>query len=480
MPEFDVIKYMDGEKKQSKSDEGYSDEYRLMKFFDLCQKVKNKVDEIEEKELVKDKSLERQIKALLGEPAEAGYYKNKINQILDDMQPSNTWYPVWYSSAAEAIFAESYGFSGITNWMNGEEGLSFSTSCKIIGENIFYDINGVLELQPQTMPAARREQLRSTLLLSDPTKDRSRAYHEIYSTDGKRITIYTEEGMTKEGQDTIVFRRYLEDVSTFEDIARRGTIPLEAIPLFESMILCGFNTLYTGPPKAGKSTLMTASQRCEDPRLEGLCIETDPEIPMHLIMPKAPIMQLVPKDSYMDEVMSTAKRSDAQYVFLGEARTGKILDIFLEAANMGNRHSKGTMHNSETIDISYDIAQKITRDCGGDLKCTMIKAAKSVHYVFNMFSLPSDRKQKRLKGIWEMRFDSESMRITMHQICKYRVLTDDWVWAYTIGEDKKEIGIEENWEAFKQFDKLLKELAENYPNKDKYEFEPAYLKFWRG
>lgn len=293
------------------------------------------------------------------------------------------------------------------------------------------------------------------------------------------ITIYNDTGMTKIDQASIVFRRYLKNISTFESQVERHTIPKEAVNLFKQMIKCGFNTAFTGPVKSGKTTFMTVWQSNEDTSLEGLQIETDPEIPLHVIMPNAPIMQLVPTGKYMEQVIVTAKRSDAQYVNLGEARSGKMMNIAVEAANMGTRHSKVTLHTSETIDFPFDVADKITKECGGDLGCNMIKVAKSFHYILNFFSLPKDRKQKRLKGLWEMRYDNENMRITMHQICRYRVLTDDWVWNYDIGKDKREVGYEENYEAFQRFNAILKELAEKFPDTENHVYEPAFLKIWR-
>ncbi len=476
MAEFDIIKYTEEKQKKQENITRHED-YESFKL--LCDKVRKVVDEREGSEKIKDEALKRQNDALLGNKKAVRYYINKIQQILEEGRVSAGWFPSWYKNLAEAIYHEGYGFAGISNWMEDDGNFKQSSTCKIIGDRIYYDVDGVLQLQEQTISRDRLDRLRTTLLCVDPKQVKSEAYHEVYSMDGKRITIYNDSGMAKKGQPTIVFRRYLENVSSFEAQADRHTIPKEAIPLLKALVGCGYNVAFTGPVKAGKSTFMSIWQSHEDEEMEGLQIETDPEIPIHLIMPNAPIMQLVPTGKYMDKVIMTAKRSDAQYVLLGEARTGRLMNISVEAANMGTRHSKVTMHTSETIDFSFDVADKITRECGGDLGCNMIKVAKSFHYIFNFFSLPRDRKQKRLKGIWEMRYDNEKMKITMHQICRYRVLTDDWVWSYDIGEDKKEIGIEENYEAYKNFESELKKMSEVFPEDENYIYEPAFLKMWR-
>ncbi len=476
MAEFNVIKYAEDKKNKQGKLAGKED---LESFKRLCDSLRRILDEREGAETVKNEVLKRQNNALLGDKTAVNYYINKIQQILEERQLSTEWFPDWYKNLAEAIYHEGYGFAGFANWMDDNGAFSESSSCKILGERIYYDVDGELQLQEQKISRARLDKLRTTLLCADPKQIQSEAYHEVYSKDGKRIAIYNDTGMTKAGQPAIVFRRYLNNVSTFEAQADRHTIPQEAIELFKAMVGCGYNVAVTGPVKAGKSTFMTILQSHENETMEGLQIETDPENPLHLIMPKAPIMQLVPTGKYMDQVIMTAKRSDAQYVILGEARTGKMMNIAVEAADMGTRHSKVTAHTSETVDFSFDMADKITRDCGGDLGCNMIKVAKSFHYIYNFFSLPKDRKQKRLKGIWEMRYDNEQMKITMHQICRYRILEDDWVWAYDIGKDKTEIGIEEDYEAYQIFEKELKKLSEAFPNNEDHVYEPAFLKMWR-
>lgn len=477
MSEFDITKFTENAMQESTSCSKKDD---FEAFFSLCNIVRKELDEKEGSEKVKNEALERQNRALLGSKTEVNYYINKIEQILEERKLSGSWYPKWYKNLPMAVYQEGYGYASIADWMDDEGEYQNSTTCKIIGANIFYDIDGILQPQEQTISRERFDKLRSTLLGADPKQIKSEAYHEIYSADGKRITIYNDTGITKIDQPTIVFRRYLKDISTFESQIERHTIPKEAVPLFKEMIKCGFNSAFTGPVKSGKTTFMTVWQSNEDTSLEGLQIETDPEIPLHLIMPKAPIMQLVPTGKYMEQVIVTAKRSDAQYVILGEARSGGMMNIAVEAANMGTRHSKVTLHTSETIDFSFDVADKLTRACGGDLGCNMIKVAKSFHYILNFFSLPQDRKQKRLKGLWEMRYDNENMKITMHQICRYRVLTDDWVWNYDIGKDKREIGYEENYKAFEKFNDNLKKLADKFPDTENHVYEPAFLKIWRG
>ena len=478
--DFDVARFIDS-RTYASVDQKENLSGDLESFNNLCDSIKARLDSIDSKELTEEAALKRKRSAIIGEKNEVQYYKGKIKDILDDIGQKRAWYPSWYSSLEDAVYNEVLGFAGIDEWIQGKtEALKNSSSCKIIGERIYFLVNGIPQLQPQKISPKRRGQLKETMLLPDPTKNRAESYHEVYLNNGTRVAIYNDNGMMKKGQDCIVLRKYIVNVFTFEKQAELHTIPEESIPLFKSLVAMSVNIAFTGPVRSAKTTFMTTYQSYEDPKKEGVLIEKDPEIPLHEIMPDAPIMQFVPSEENVDAVISYAKRADGKYVIFGEARDGKYLNLAVESANMGTFGSKLTFHSSVTKNFVYDVAVRIVRECGGDLMSTMINVAQSFHYVANFFSLPDDESEKRLKGIWEIRFNEETLDITMHQICRYRVLTDDFVWAYDIGEDKREFGLEMNWTAFQRFDNQLKLLAEKYPNPQNHVFSSPYMRILKG
>ncbi len=473
--EFDLSQLIDSVRKGNIKSDGTKRD--LDQFMKLCELVKAQMEKNDAEEMKEVSALEIQKRALLGLDKEVGFYKEKIREILSKNSLMSSWYPPWYKSLEDGVYDETYGFAGVTEWIQGAtEELANSSSCKIIGENIYFLINGTLVLQQQKISTERRKLLKETLLLTDPTKDRSAPYHELYLTDGTRVTIFNDNGVSKKNRDCIVFRKYFVNNYTLEEQARRHTIPEKAIPLIRSMVHIGFNICIIGPVRCAKSTLLATLQSEEKPELEGLQIETDPELDETKLKPGSPIMELVPSEENMPYVIATAKRSDAAYVLIGEARTGTMLKICVEAANMGTRHSKLTFHSTDAIDAAYDMAEMITRECGGDIASYMIKVAKSFHYIIQMFSLPKDVSKKRMKGIWEMRYDNENLEITMRQICKYNIKSDDWEWKYDLGPDKEEIGYEEDPEALELFMNTLKELEAENSYLGNHVFIPPYIK----
>jgi pilus assembly protein CpaF len=336
-----------------------------------------------------------------------------------------------------------------------------SSSAKIVGNNIYFLIDGVDVLMPQNISDDRRAQLVKKLLSIKPDERGDKDYHEIQLLDEIRITIYNE-GMSKRGQDAIVFRRYTVPRYSFEEQEKRGTISKEVIPLFIEMIKQGFNIAITGPVRSAKSTFLATWQSYEDPTLEGVMIETSPEIPLHKIMPGAPIIQLIADFEKLRTITKPLLRSDADYLIMAEARDGIALDIAVKIANKGTRRCKMTFHNRNPLDFPEDVALEIVKMEGGDLQLISQKVAKSIDYIFHFKQL-RDKTKKRLDSIHELTYDRSNGEIIMTELCRHDAENDCWKFRYHISDDKEREGRVEDNGAFEKFSEILSGLAENFP-----------------
>lgn len=448
------------------------------RFEKLCKDIKQKFDEDWETEHGKnpeqsDELLEINKNAIIGFTKQVNYYKDKIDEYLTKNGQLNEWFPSWYEDLTTAIFQENWGLAGIAEWKTMPD----SSSAKIIGEKIFYLENGKQVLQDQKISNERLRQLRRALLLRNPDKRLSDKYIEVYMLDGTRIIIF-DEPLVKE--PTIIFRQYIMDTFTFEEQARRGTIPEEAIPLFKAWAKCGYNINIVGGVRTGKTTFLQTWQNYEDDSLEGIQVETDPEVPEHILKPNSPIIQIVADGEELKRIVKMLVRGDADYLIMAEARDGVALYIAVQVANKGTRRVKSTFHTSDVPDFCFDAANEIIKEFGGDLFMTIVKVAKSYHYLPEMIQL-KDKSKKRLNAVYEMRYDNEAREITFHRIMKYDIKTDSWTYNYEIGTDKEFIGEQENPEAYHIFRNELKRLSDLYPmaDKDKKPIKPYYTQFMR-
>lgn len=470
--------YLDSfiDKKQNKSKEvekkiiNVKNEYDL--FLILCKKTSTyfigewENDEIEGAD-TSEKLLQYQKKAIIGYQKEVNFFMAKINNFLKINGLQNEWYPEWYPDLATAIFHENWGLAGVSKWKN----IKNSTSAKVIGEKIFFLIDGKMQLQEQKISKDRFQQLRKALLLRNPEIHLSNKYAEVYMLDGTRITIFEDAK-----EPTIIFRKYIVEKLDFEEQAKLGTIPIEIIPMLKAKVMIGYNINFIGPVRSGKTTFLKTWQSYEDKTLEGVMVETDPEIPIEKIMPTAPIIQIVADGEKLKSLIKPLMRSDADYFIMAEARDAVALYIALKVTTKGTRRVKSTFHTADATDFVYDAASEIIQEFGGELWPTIIKVAKGYHYLYEFVQL-KEKTKKRLKGIYEIRYNPHNFDISVHQIVKYNFSTDDWSYKFDIGEDKEQIAQQENYQAYKIYKEELMKLAENKPMVGEHRTVPTYINY---
>ncbi|MGD9677615.1 MAG: ATPase, T2SS/T4P/T4SS family [Vulcanibacillus sp.] len=414
-----------------------------------------------------DKLLQYQKRAIIGYPQEVNFFIAKINEYLKKNGLQSEWFPKWYQDLTSAIFHEYWGLAGIAEWKKMKD----SSSAKIIGEKIFFLINGHMKLQDQKITPERFKQLRKALLLRNPEIHLNEKYAEVYMLDGTRITIFDDAK-----EPTIIFRKYIIDNLTFEEQAKRGSIPFEVIPMLKAKIKLGYNINFIGPVRSGKTTFLKTWQSYEDKTLEGVMVETDPEIPLHVLMPEAPIIQITADGDRLKSIIKPLMRSDADYFIIAEARDAVALYIALKITTKGTRRVKSTFHTSDAIDFVYDAACEIIQEFGGELWPTIIKVAKGYNYLYEFVQL-KDKRKKRLKGIYEIRYDPITFAITIHQIMKYDFQSDNWTYKFDIGRDKEEIALQEDPDSFTVFQSELRKLAVEKPMIENHIKNPAYINF---
>jgi pilus assembly protein CpaF len=428
-------------------------------FSTLCKQIRDEFMGEWETEGDYSKVLELQKKAIIGYENEVAYFKQKINLLIEKFGAGRIDYPNWYECLADGVYHENWGMAGIAEWFGA--GYDSSSSAKIIGDRIYFMHEGSMKLMPQQISKERRDQLIRAFLLLTPEERLDKDFHEVYLLDGTRITVF-RGAMTKKDQDVIIFRRYIVPRYNFEEQAARGTIPKEAIPLFESMVELGYNTVFTGAVRTAKSTFLSTWQSYENPNLEGVIIETDPEIPMERLMPKAPIVQVLADGEKLSSISKNLLRSDGDYIIMAEARDGVALELAMRMAAKGTRRMKMTFHTGEPMDFPYDAAWEIIKVTGGSLELIAKKMAGCFDYIFHFIQL-KDKNQKRLRGIYEMSLDGLSGEICIERICTYDYAGDTWQWKYVMGKDKEERGIEESRTGFQRFSDELENLSRTYP-----------------
>ena len=399
--------------------------------------------------------LDIQKKAIMGYPREVDYFLNRIRAFTKEEGKEQVAFPPWYEDLFQGIYHENWGMGPLAQWFSSE--FQNSGSAKVIGDRIYFLENGRMVLKEQKLGASRRAQLIRALLLLKPGERLTQDFHELYLIDGTRVTIFKGD-LVKPNQDVIVFRRYIIPRYTFEEQSQRGTIPKAAIPLFYNMVQLGFNVAFLGAVRTSKTTFLSTWQSHEDPGLEGVLLETDPEIPLHRLMPEAPVIQLLADQERLTGITKNLMRSDADYIIMGEAREGIALDTLLRITSKGTRRVKITYHCGEPKKFPYDVAAEIVRSLGGDIEFFARRVAGAFDFLFHFVQL-KDKNQKRLNSIYEMSYDSGANQIHFRIICRYNPVLDCWTFYNQVGEEKQEMAMLEAPEAWASFCENLRNLA---------------------
>ncbi len=450
---------------------------KIIPFKEICQFIKDAFGEEWESsdEILKESKLEREKDAIIGKEYAVNFYREKIKEIIINNNLENCKWPKYYKSLEDGIFHENWGLSGLASWAYDEnEKYKASSSAKIIGNRIYCFLDGKLKLQPQRISKERRAQLKKALLLATPKERLEEGFHEVYMHNGIRITIFSGE-RTKDGQDVMVFRKYVLKTLTFEKMAELGTFPKEAIPFFKSMIKIGYNTLFSGQVRSGKTTFLQTWQKYEENDLEGLAIATDPETPWHKIMPKAPIMQIVADGKDLEGITKSLLRGDNDYVLLEEMRDATAFNIALDITSTGTMRSKATIHSNNPVNVPYKMASKIHAKYGGDFNTIVATIFSNFNYIFEFYQLPQNKSRKRLKSIYELSYDEVKDKCTLYKICHLDSKEGKWKWKSHISIDKINIGsaIPSEVENMK---KSLAKLEQENPYMSEYILSPAYYK----
>ncbi len=382
--------------------------------------------------------LEMEKKAIMGYPEEADKVRDRIREIIEENDFEKS-YPPWYRSAEDAVFNELFGLAGIAPWAYDEtEEYIRSSSAKLIGDKLYCLIDGKSVLQPQRIGRKRREQLKRALLMATPNERLENGFHEVYLYNGIRVTIFSGH-RTKEGQDIMVFRKYVLENMKFEDLAELGTIPPGSGELFSLLVKAGVNVIFAGPVRSGKTTFLRVWQSYEDRDLEGLAIATDPETDWTKIMGDAPMMQIVADGEELENITKPILRGDNDYVLLEEMRDAVAFNIALEITSLGTRRSKATVHTMSADALPYMMAEKIRHRYGGETRDIIRKIVENFDLVFEFRQMDDNRSVKKLTAITQYYIDKETGKPASLKMMKYDFAGSRWIWNSNLCCKMKEI-----------------------------------------
>jgi len=403
---------------------------RCENFLELCDTVYKYFEQVYDRNNDSKKAIERlklQHKAIIGEPKAVKVIKDEIMDFIRANNLLNTMYPSCYKDLADAVFHEVYGWGPLARWWE----LNNSQSALVLGTQIFYD--GVLQKE-RFSSNERVWELIHSLTLKDA---RSRVNEqnpdlEVEMFDGTRVSI----SVPPRGHEyEITFRKFILSDFSLENLSILGTIPEEALPLFQGLARGLPNTLIVGPVRSGKSHTLKAfvHERFKQQNFVVVSLEKHFELALRKMLPFAPIIEKQAADDELHEIFPTILRKDLDFGIMGEIRSVEA-ECAMLLCERGTRGFLGTFHIKYPHNIPGSWARLIMdRFPNRNYPAEVMRVAENIDIVIVQEELP-DKSKKRVTSVVELRFEPYTLQISTHEIMKYNACNDSWTYKCDLSE----------------------------------------------
>ncbi len=371
--------------------------------------------------------LELQHRAIIGDSKAVKVIKDEILDFIRANNLLHTVFPPCYQDLAAAVFHEVYGWGPLARWWE----LADSQSALVLGTQIFYD--GVLQKERFTSPERVWELIHS-LTLKD-ARARVNQYNpdlEVEMYDGTRVSI----SIPPRGHEyEITFRKFILDDFSLENLVALGTIPEEALPLFQGLARGLPNTLIVGPVRSGKSHSLKAfvHERFKEKTYTVVSVEKHFELALRRMLPFAPIIEKQAVDDELHEIFPSILRKDLDFGIMGEIRSIEA-ECAMLLCERGTRGFLGTFHVKYPHYIPASWARLILdRFPNRNYAAEVMRVAENIDLVIVQDEL-ADKTKKRVTSVVELRFDPFTFRVCTHEIMRYDYQHDWWTYRDDLSE----------------------------------------------
>lgn len=432
---------------------------RCENFLDLCKNLYHHFEMIYDQNTDPKRSMERlelQHRAIIGDPRAVKIFKDEIAEFIRANNLSNTGFPQCYPDLPGAVFQEVYGWGPLARWWDEPR----SQSALVLGTQIFYD--GVLQNERFSSPDRVWELIHSLCLKDAASRINSHQPDlEVEMYDGTRVSIsIPPRGLEYE----ITFRKFILEDFSLENLVHLGTIPEEALPVFQGLARGLPNTLIVGPVRSGKSHTLKAfvRERFMERSYTVVSMETHFELALRKMLPFEPIIEKQAREDELHEIFKTVLRKDLDFGIMGEIR-GIEAECAMLLCERGTKGFLGTFHISRPHNIPGSWARLILdRFPNRNYAAELMRVADNIDIVLVQEEL-SDRSQKRMKSVVELRFDPLTLQVSTHEIMRYSPAENCWRFKFDLSNSLIERMAAASPESVKSMIQCLKRLEDEHP-----------------
>lgn len=318
------------------------------------EEINRRIQEMDKEE--GDELLNRQEKAITGDPKEINYYINLIGSILEKQNLTSKSFPSYYSSLEEAIFHEIYGLKLLQKWYNL---FPDSEAAEFNGVEFRVEVNGELRLQEERLERVEDiyDIIRVFLMKYGQKFNKENPILEVTMEDGSRVTVI---GPPYHEVPVVTFRRFIVKNYSLEKQAELKTILKEDIPIFRSLARTYTNILLAGKVRSAKTTFLKTLFSTRDDRDNVILIEKNKELALRQSFPNycGSIKEFVVEEGALHDIYPVILRKEHDVVLIGEVRSIEI-EAALQACERGTRGLMTTFHLTNVLKVVQQLARLV-------------------------------------------------------------------------------------------------------------------------
>jgi pilus assembly protein CpaF len=316
--------------------------------------INNRIKEMDKDE--GDELLERQEKAITGDPREIKYFINLIQGILEEKNLKSNSFPNYYPSLEEAVFHEVYGLKLLQKWFNL---FPNSEAAEFNGTEFRVEVDGKLELQEERLETIEEiyEIIRVFLMKYGQKFNEENPILEVTMEDGSRVTVI---GPPYHEVPVVTFRRFIVKTFSLEKQAELKTIAKEDLPIFRALARTYCNTVIAGKVRSAKTTFLKTLFSVRDKRDNVIVVEKNKELAFkHSFTDhKGSIKEFVVTEGELVDIYPVILRNEHDLVIIGEVRSSEI-EAALHACERGTRGLMTTYHLTNVQKVIEQLARQV-------------------------------------------------------------------------------------------------------------------------
>lgn len=403
-------------------------------FVQVCDLIKERIDDdmqgLSDAEKQEKQELEHQ--ATLGSKRAEKLIIPSIEKIIRDNNLDQTSYPNFFDSLAHAVYHEIYGFGVFYKW---EKEYPDSPSAKIIGKELWFKDKGEFIKQKEEFRSDDHiyEIFRALEVSNRGFKlNEANPRGEIQLHDGTRVTVAIPPAVSV---PEIVFRRFVVSNFSFEEQARRGTLPVDDINFYKGLSNLYLNTVIAGLVESGKSTMLKTFYGARDKDKVAILIETSPETFLKRDFPD----RLVHDFYTLGDIEATirhALRVDHDYLIFQEVR-GNEAEGAIQAMQRGSRGLLMTYHITDPARMAEQLAEHILDEFSNRERANEVRRiSKQLDIGITMANFKGNK--KRITSIYEICYDEQEDKAWINYLVKYAEKEDKWYYNSDVSDKLKE------------------------------------------